>query len=82
MRDFSCKNPEDMHYKLLAERVRYFKEDEKGVRAMCKAVEELCREELVDAAKRMLADGILSIEKIAEYSGLTVEEVKELAEQK
>lgn len=67
---------------LFAERVRYFKEDEKGVRAMCKAVEELCREELVDAAKRMLADGILSIEKIAEYSGLTMEEVKELAEQK
>ena len=86
MQDFACQNPDDMHYKVLAERVRYFKEDEKGVRAMCKAVEELCKEEkqetMMDTAKRMLADGILTIEKIAEYSGLTVEEVKELAEQK
>lgn len=82
MQDFSCKNPKDMHYKLLADRVKYFKEDEKGVRAMCKAVEELCKEELVDAAKRMLSDGILPLEKIAEYSGLTVDEVKVLAEQK
>ena len=86
MRDFVCKNPEDMHYKVLADRVRYFKEDEKGVRAMCKAVEELCKEEkqetMMDTAKRMLADGILTIEKIAEYSGLTVEEVTELAKQK
>ena len=56
--------------------------DRKGVRAMCKAVEELCKEELVDAAKRMLSDGILPLEKIAEYSGLTVDEVKVLAEQK
>ena len=82
MQDFACKNPKDMHYKVLADRVKYFKEDEKGVRAMCKAVEELCKEELVDAAKRMLADGILPLEKIAEYSGLTVDEVKVLAEQK
>ena len=49
---------------------------------MCKAVEELCKEELVDAAKRMLADGILPLEKNAEYSGLTVDEVKVLEEQK
>lgn len=86
MRDFSCKNPKDMHYKLLADRVKYFKEDEKGVKAMCKAVEELCNEEkreaMVETAKRMLADGILQMEKIAEYSGLTVDEVKVLAEQK
>ena len=86
MQDFACKNPENMHYKILADRVRYFKEDEKGVRAMCKAVEELCREEkheaMMDAAKRLLEDGTLTVEKIAECVGLTVEEVKELTEQK
>ena len=81
MKDFSCKDAKDMHYKLLADRVKYFKEDEKGVRAMCKAVEELLREEKLDTVKRMLSDGILSLEKIAEYSGLTVEEVKVIAEQ-
>ena len=82
MQDFVCKNPEDMHYKVLADRVRYFKEDEKGVRAMCKAVEELCKEEMLEAAKRFLEDGTLTVEKIAECLGLTVEEVTELAQQK
>ena len=81
MKDFACKNPKDMHYKILADRVRYFKENEKGVSAMCKAVEELVKQELLDIAKDMLEDGILSLEKIAEYSKLTLEEVKELAQQ-
>ena len=85
MKDFSCRNAEDMHYKVLADRVRYFKEDEKGVGAMCKAVEELCKEEeyetKVDIAKRMLEDGVLTVEKIVAYSGLTLEEVMELAQQ-
>ena len=79
------RNAEDMHYKVLADRVRYFKEDEKGVGAMCKAVEELCKEEeyetKVDIAKRMLEDGVLTVEKIVAYSGLTLEEVMELAQQ-
>ena len=44
MEDFSCKNAADMHYGLLAERVRYFKETEEGVAIMCKAVEKLCLE--------------------------------------
>jgi len=86
MRDFSCKNPKDMHYKLLADRVKYFKEDEKGVKAMCRAVEELCQEErreaMIETAKRLLEEGTLTVEKIAECVGLPVEEVRKLAEQK
>ena len=31
MHDFSCTNAKDMHNKVLADRVRYFKEDERGV---------------------------------------------------
>ena len=42
------------------------------------AVHECC----VDMAKRMLADGKLSLEEIAEYSGLSVEEVRELSEER
>jgi hypothetical protein len=41
MHDFSCTDSKDMHYKILADRVRYFKEDEKGVTAMCKAMEDM-----------------------------------------
>ena len=35
MHDFFCTNADDMHYKELADKVRYFKEDEKGVATMC-----------------------------------------------
>ena len=33
MHDFFCTSPDDMHYKELANKVRYFKEDEKGRKA-------------------------------------------------
>lgn len=44
MHDFSCTDAKDMHYKILADRVRYFKEDAKGVEAMCKAMEDMRKE--------------------------------------
>ena len=44
-------------------------------------VQEAVHECCVDMAKRMLADGTLSLEEIAEYSGLSVEEVRRLAEE-
>ena len=40
MHDFFCTNPDDMHYKELADMARYFKEDERGVAAMCKVMED------------------------------------------
>ena len=49
---------------------------------MCKVVEELCKEEKLEAAKRFLEYGTLTVEEIAKGLGLTVEEVKKLAEQK
>lgn len=82
MKDFSCTNPSDMHYRILADRVRYFKEDKEGIQAMCRAVEELCnqekRETMIDVAKRMLAAGKYALEEIANISGLPIEEVKKL----
>ncbi len=41
MHDFFCTSASDMHYKLLKERVKYFKETEEGVQTMCKIMEEL-----------------------------------------
>ncbi len=45
---------------------------------MCKAMEDMRNESLKEVAKRMLADGMLTIEKIAEYAGLSIDEVKNL----
>lgn len=81
MQDFTCTNPNDMNYSVLAQRVRYFKEDTKGVATMCRAFEEVReegkREERVEFARSMLADG-MPYEVIAKYTKLSVEEVRAL----
>ena len=41
MHDFFCSDPNDMYSDVLAERVRFFKEDEKGVAAMCNVMKEI-----------------------------------------
>ena len=77
------------HFQQLAKKTRYFKEDEKGVATMCKVLEdmrtEVAREtaerEKAKIAMRMIADG-MEPEKIAAYSGLTLEKVQELAKEK
>ena len=86
MHDFFCTNPDDMHYKVLADRVRYFKQTEEGVSIMCKAMEDMRNEAVLKHAKetvlRMLANGKLTHEEIAECVGLTLAQVKELAQEK
>ena len=85
MHDFSCSNPADMNYKILAERTRYFKEDKEGLESMCKVVEDMINEEVresnIEIAMRMLEDGKLSVEEVAKYFGLSEEEVKSLSEE-
>ena len=82
MHDFSCTNPSDMYYGVLADRVKFFEESKGGIAAMCKAMEDMrnqtLKEGMINVAKRMLADGTLTIEKIAEYAGLSLEEVRNL----
>lgn len=41
MHDMWCVEAEDMHYGILADRVRYFKENKEGVETMCRAMEEM-----------------------------------------
>ena len=71
MHDFFCIDPDDMHYRELADKVRYFKEDEKGVAVMCKVMEDMRNEAVekdrIQNAIEMLKDG-LSVESRAEQS--------------
>lgn len=78
MHDFNCTKADDMNFELMAERTRYLKENPKGVSEMCKVMEDMRNESLQEVAKRMLADGMLTLEKIAEYVGLPLDEVKKL----
>lgn len=44
MHDFACKNPDDMHYDVLKNRVKHFKETQEGVTTMCKIMDDLKNE--------------------------------------
>ena len=94
MHDMNCTDASDMLNPLLAEEVRYLKETNGGRTQMCRAFEEVAMEAAEKATKEteekvkrqnalnMLALNQLSIETIAQCVGLSVEEVRALAEKK
>lgn len=83
MCDLYCSDAKEMCYEELSERVRQFKETEKGVDTMCDILDEMRNEAALNArienAKKMIEDGKLSVEDIAKYSSLSIEKVRELA---
>lgn len=82
MHDFSCTNPDEMYYKLLADRTRFFKETTEGVETMSSVLDEMKNETVEKVALNLLQFDKLTVEEIAESTGLTVERVRELAAQK
>ncbi len=82
MHDFSCTNPNDMNYEALAKRARYFKQDEKGVTAMCKLLEDMRNEAAREAAKKTAVHLIrldrMTLQEIAEATELPFDVVREL----
>ena len=94
MHDFSCTDPANMYYDVLAERVRFFKESKEGIAIMCKVMEDMRNESLQEGIKqglkqgreqtiksmvlRMLETGKYALEDIAEISGLPLDDVKKL----
>ena len=92
--DLLCRDAAEMYFDVLKKQVRQFKDSEEGRYAMCKAVEELVergeargkregkregrREAMFAMAKRLLANGKLMLNEIAECSGLSLAQVKKL----
>ncbi len=70
MHDFSCTDPEDMHYDVLAERVRFFKESKEGIAIMCKVMEDMRNESLREGMREGRKEG--RKEGIREEKKLTV----------
>ena len=95
MHDFNCKDAKDMVNPLLAEEVRYLKETEGGRSQMSRLLEEMRNEvaekakaegkaegnheKAVNTALKMIAKKY-EAEEIAEITGLSLEEVRKLAE--
>ena len=87
MHDFSCIDPDDMNYEVLAQKARYFKRDEKGVAAMCKMLEDMRKEAAEEAelknaretAERLIKKGKMTLEDIADCVPLlSFDELKEI----
>jgi predicted transposase/invertase (TIGR01784 family) len=57
MHDFHCTEAKDMNYKLLADRVRYFKETQKGRDTMCAIVEEYAKEVSLEDSRQAMLKG-------------------------
>lgn len=84
MHDFSVVEPEDMNFKVLANVTGYYKKDKEGIQAMCKAMEDMISDFVIDDRKetalRMLERGKLTQAEIAEDLNLPLEVIEELAE--
>jgi len=82
--DFLCKNPRDMYIKMLADKAKYYKEIPEGVSYMCKTNEDMRKKaeefKAIEIALNLLSLGVLSFEDIAKTTGLSLEDVKELAD--
>ena len=81
MFDLHCKDPNQMHYSVLASRSRYFKEDEEGVKKMCKALEKM-RDEVRDEIAYNMIDQNIAPDVIAKCTGISLFEVEKLIESK
>ena len=91
MHDFSCSDPSDMHYRVLADRARFFKESKEGIATMSKIIEDMRlqsykegkaegqEENKRETALRMLEVGKYSLDEISTISGLSLDEVKDLS---
>ncbi len=90
MQDFFCAEPRKMNYSVLADRVKYFKEEQEGNNTMCDIIEDLIekgrnevrKKEKINFAKNLIIEGSFNFEKISKLSGLTVDEVKNIASSK
>ena len=77
-------HPDDMKSRILAERVRYLKESYKGVRHMCRIMEEFAKEEreerTIEMAAKLLESGDMTEKRIKELFKLTEGQMKAIKE--
>lgn len=86
--DFLCSDPDKMLLPIMAKTARYYKTNPKGVEFMCKSMEDrinaatasTAAAKTIEFALKMIVKGKLSLDEIAEYSGLSLDEIKALAE--
>lgn len=79
MHDFACADPDEMFYKIFADRIRPHKEDKEQVIKMAGVMDKIFYEKMIEIAKEMIALGKLNLEEISNICELPFEKVQELA---
>lgn len=65
MHDFNCTEAEDMHFSLMAERTKYLKENPEGVSIMCKAMEEMRNDTVIETLISLVKKGLITVKDAA-----------------
>lgn len=85
MHDFYCTDAKEMFYPTLAQRVKYFKEDDEGVTIMCELMDNIKKEGLEEGKREQLVESILgayndnwSISDIARFLKISSDEVRKV----
>ena len=85
MHDFNCKKADDMKIRILAEKVRYLKETDKGVKHMCKIMEEFAKEEReerdIETAAKLVKKEKMTEKEVAEFFNFTEKQMQAVKEQ-
>lgn len=87
MHDFSIANADEMFYEEIAKRVRFHKQEEQGVRTMCRIIEEYGEEKKAEGKLEGKLEGILegklksqkeTAKKLLEDGRYTIKEIAKL----
>ena len=76
MHDFNCTDANDMNFELIASKTRYLKENPKGVREMCKAMEDLRSESFAEGREEQAKTTALKLIK----KGYSIDDIADIIE--
>ena len=85
-----CRQPDEMKYKVLADKAKYLKDDKEVVDKMLSASEQIREEGIkkgraeadIEFAMKLLIRGKDTYEEIAEITGLPIKKIEKLAKKK
>ena len=78
MHDFNCTSADDMHFRILAEKTRYLKENPKGVSEMCKVMEDLRDESYAEGLEQGEVKKAKEMAMKLNQKGTALEEIADL----
>ena len=80
MHDFFCRKSDEMKAEVLSSRAKHLKGNEQEVTKMSYVVEELINKTNIDTAVKMLVQGRIREDELADFFGFSPEHIEEVVE--